>query len=92
MVVDGDEDQSIPVVELDVEHPLEDSDQDAVEAGAALEMASGNDLFKVKDEYLFTFGGAGSFEVLDVARQIWREFQPSGIQERRLSVTGARAA
>lgn len=31
-------------------------------------MTSGHDLFKVKDEYLFTFGGAATFEVLDVAR------------------------
>ena len=55
-------------------------------------MESGNDLFKVKDEYLFTFGGASTFEVLDVARQIWRQFQPSGIQDERLSVIGARVA
>lgn len=45
-----------------------------------LEITSNNDtLFKVKDEYLFAFGDFSSFEVLDVAQQIWREFQPSGM-------------
>ena len=56
-----------------------DNTQNAEGDEVRLELASGNDLFKVKDEYLFTFGGAASFEVLDVTRQIWREFQPSGI-------------